>query len=399
MRALTFRMLSWGAALAVGATACGRDWDQYDPRLAEGTGGSQGTGGGGTGGGGAGGDDTGGTGGAGGAQQPCAGDTFECLPNGSAHHCVNDAWVELGPCPLGCDVGSRSCGVPSNVDAAELLAGSSPLVLAGAADTVFDTDTGEITRGGNQLRPPVAGLDPGTGIAFATQAQGGSEPGLGVFSMAGLTVPAGTTLRGAGTNALVLLVDGDVTIHGLVTVAASSQSAGPGGHAGGAAGAPGGGACGGLLGSGTPVSNGCSSGSGGAGHPAAGGTGGASTCSAPDGHVGGLGGPGTCGTPALVPLVGGSGGGGGVVIPNFGSQAGPGGGGGGAVQITATGTLTVSATGRIDAGGGGGGETVTGGGAGGGAGGAILLEAPAVTVATGAILAANGGGGGAGDCT
>jgi hypothetical protein len=398
-------MLSCGVALAVGATACGFDWDKYDPRLGEGTtGGSHGTGGQSPeGGGGVGGTTvtggTGGSGGSGGAPQPCEGDLFQCLPNGSAHHCVNNGWVELGPCPLGCDEGARACRVPSNVDGALVAAGNGQLVLAANGDTVFNTDTGEIMRGATQLRPPGPGLDQGSGIAFEADSQGGSDPGLGVFSLAGLTVPSATTLRGTGANALVLLVDGDVVIDGLVTVAAQANSAGPGGYPGGAPGVQGGGTCGGLLGTGTAVGAGCSSGSGGAGHPVQGGQGGLSSCAAPDNHVGGLGGPGTCGTPALIPLLGGSGGAGGSVIPNFGSNPGPGGGGGGALQISAAGTITVSATGRIDAGGGGGGQTITGGGAGGGAGGAILLESPAVTVATGAILAANGGGGGGGDCT
>ena len=395
-------MLWCGVALAVGATACGFDWDKYDPRLGEGTtGGNHGNGGQSPeGGGGVGGTTvTGGAGGSGGAPQPCEGDLFQCLPNGSAHHCVNHFWVELGPCSLGCDEAGQSCRVPSNVEPGELGAGSGQLVLVANGDTVFNTDTGEITRGASQLRPPGPGLDQGSGIAFATDAQGGNEPGLGVFSMGALTVPSATTLNGTGVNALVLLVDGDVVIDGLVTVGASANNAGPGGNPGGVPGAPGGGTCGGLVGTGTAVSAGCSSGSGGAGHPVQGGPGGPSSCGAPDDHAGGLGGPGTCATPALIPLLGGSGGAGGAVIPNFGSNPGPGGGGGGALQISAAGTITVSATGRINAGGGGGGQTITGGGAGGGAGGAILLESPSVTVATGAILAANGGGGGGGDCT
>ena len=77
--------------------------------------------------------------------------------------------------------------------------------------------------------------------------------------------------------------------------------------------------------------------------------------------------------------------------------AGVGGGGGGAVFLLAGGTLTITATGGINASGAGGraGGARSGGG-GGGSGGMIVLHANAFTATTGARLIANGGGGAAG---
>lgn len=93
------------------------------------------------------------------------------------------------------------------------------------------------------------------------------------------------------------------------------------------------------------------------------------------------------GKPEITPLVGGSSGGAGDGLP---------GSGGGAVQLVAGTSITIAASGLIQAGGGGGAFGGISGqeAGGGGAGGSILLESVAVTVA--GTLAANGGGGGAG---
>jgi hypothetical protein len=269
------------------------------------------------------------------------------------------------------------------------------------SEVVVNTDTGEITEDGEVFRPAGPGLDAATGMAFNEIDQGPNAPPLGVFTMGSLEVRDGGTLRGVGANALVLLVDGDVAIGGLVTVAAAQSLGGPGGYSGGGPNVQGSGSCAGRLGDGIFDGDAyCSAGSSGAGFGFSGGWGGNCICGAPSNFVGAMGGAATCGTPELVPLVGGSSGAGGPFAEGTATLTapGPGGGGGGALQISATGSITVSATGRVNAGGGGGGETVDAGGAGGGAGGALLLEAPTVTIAVGGILAANGGGGGGGDC-
>lgn len=384
----------------MGTSGC-FDWDAYEPGQATGgTGGAAGTGGQGLAGGSGG--TGGGTGGTGGGEPSCTGDTFECLPDGSARECVGGTWQSLGSCPLGCNAGVRECQVPSNVDPESVGEGDGDVsVAAGGDDTVFNTDTGEIRAGTSVIRPAGEGLDAGSGIAFSIQAQGAGEPGLGVFSMGSLTVADAAVLRGEGDNALVLAVEGNAQIDGLVSVVAEGAEAGPGGFDGGAAGADGTGPCPGIMGTGHAIGHYCTSGGGGAGRGATGGSGGNCTCTAPDDFAGGDGGQ-VCGTPELIPLVGGSSGAGGTPAASAidpPTQPGVGGGGGGALQITAAGTITVSGTGGINAGGGGGGESISAGGTGGGAGGAVLLEAPVVTVATGAILAANGGGGGGGDCT
>lgn len=379
--------------LAFGATAC-FDWDSYDPRLVStATGGGDGAGGQGLEGG-------GGIGGSGGSGPECTGTEFECLPDGTAQVCDGGTWQSLGACPLGCDEGAGQCMVPSNVDAESVGAGNGDVVLQpGGSGVVYDTDTGEISEDGQIIRPAGEGLDSASGIAFAVHDQGGDAPGLGVFSMGSLTVPDGATLIGQGANALVLAVDGDVQIDGIVSVTATDEVGGPGGSAGGAVGTAGSGDCGGQPGTGSYPGDNCTSGGGGAGYSATGGPGGDSVCAAPDDHTGGPGGAATCGTPALVPLLGGSGGAGGTeAVGGPDSTPGPGGGGGGALQITAAGAIVISATGGINAGGAGGAGSDQAGGAGGGAGGAVLLEAPVVSVAVGAVLAANGGGGGGGDC-
>ncbi len=330
---------------------------------------------------------------------PCSGDTWECLGDGTARVCQDNAWVAVGDCPLGCDSATRVCRTPSNVPG-ELMGEGTAAVDLDASDSpvTINTDTGEIGGSNGQIRAPGPGLDGPSGIYFEQRMQG-SNPGLGlgVFVVMELTVDAGTLVNVEGQRSLVLLVDGAANIHGVINASAHASVAGPGGHNGGAPGQQGNGSCGGSPGQGEQASHGCNSGGGGGGHAGAGGEGGNSTCGSA--FVGGFGGPGTCGVPELVPLVGGSGGAGGVPIPNVTASPGAGGGGGGALQLSAGGGIFVGGTGGINTGGGGGGQCTSAGGAGAGAGGAILLEGPTVTVQGGGVLAANGGGGGGGDCT
>ena len=327
----------------------------------------------------------------------CAGDTFEC-DDGQARVCEEGYWSDLGDCPLGCDVGARACRIPSNVSADLVDDGTGDLVIPAAAvvPTTIDADTGEIA-GDTVIRPAgVIGLHEPSGISYQQVAQEGA-PGLGVFSMNDFEIESGTAVEVVGSRALVILLTGDATIDGTLSLRAEGQSGGPGGYSGGVPTAPGSGPCPGLVGYGENGSyQGCASGSGGGGHGGAGGAGAASSECGP--YDGGEGGASTCGTVGLIPLVGGSGGGGGTPFSdNPTTDPGPGGGGGGAVQISAVGRIDVGVSGGVDTGGGGGGESATAGGTGGGAGGGILFEAPTVTVAVGGALACNGGGGGAGD--
>jgi hypothetical protein len=331
---------------------------------------------------------------------PCPAGGFDCQANGSARSCVAGVWIDLGVCPLGCDLAGQACRVPSNVSPELQLQGTGALSLANQGTPILvNTDTGEIRAPNGPLRPASVGLDPASGIHFSLLPQTGA-PGLGVFAVTSLGIPEGTVLRVSGSRSLVLLASAAATIDGVIEVRADGATAGPGGFAGGGAGGAGGGACGGGNGQGSTFEHYCTSGGGGGGHGDAGGAGGDCSCVAPNNFAGGSAGASSCGTAALVPLVGGSGGAGGTVPTGSTiAKPGSGGGGGGAVQISAGTAIAVGVKGGVNAGGGGGGASTSAGGAGGGAGGAILLEAPVVTIAAGGVLAANGGGGGGGDCT
>ena len=101
----------------------------------------------------------------------------------------------------------------------------------------------------------------------------------------------------------------------------------------------------------------------------------------------------TYGNAMLTDLYGGSGGGGSRAVDNVNDSGG--GGGGGAIELTAVGTITLSAS--LLAGGNNGGATAASGtdrGGGGGSGGGILLNASNVVLEAGALLSAEGGDGG-----
>ena len=328
---------------------------------------------------------------------PCTGDTFECLPDGRARVCQNDQWTNLGLCPLGCDPMARACRVPSNAPPDAMEEGSGGIAPAAESPITINTNNGSITHASGTLRPAdTFGVDPGSGIYFNHYPQSDGDKELGVFSMDTLHIGSEVEVFVVGSHPLVLLVDEDVTIEGVFHLEGAEGQAGAGGYAGGPPETAGLGSCPGQPGAGNNDGHGCTSGSGGGGHSSSGGAGGNAHC---EGFTGGAGGSGGCGNENLIPLFGGSGGAGGSVMSGEGStNPGDGGGGGGAIQITASGHLTISA-GGINAGGGEGGQCTSAGGAGGGAGGAILLEAQSVDLVAGAVLAANGGGGGGGDCT
>jgi hypothetical protein len=247
-------------------------------------------------------------------------------------------------------------------------------------------------------------------------------PPDGVLNYTTISIPSGVTVkfnRNAANTPVVLLVQGSVTISGVIDVsggdapgagnAGSGNLAddgqpglgGPGGYDGGR-----GGVRGAFWGS-----AGLGPGGGGAGYF----TGCGATYYAISGAGGGFGVAGTAAGPSplncsgqthqrppagavygssqLLPLIGGSGGGGGGGGYNFGGAGG--GGGGGAILIAASGSITVNSTGQILANGGKGGSIggigvgATGGG---GSGGAIRLVGRSITV-SGQLRALHGGGG------
>lgn len=234
------------------------------------------------------------------------------------------------------------------------------------------------------LTCPTAGLDTGSSgadftasgcasallgagnVAVITQV-GGTEALL--VGLQGLTVAAGTQLTLSGARPVIFAVDGPVVLAGTVLAANGDGS----GCSVGAASVRGGG--------------------GGGGFGKTGAAGGDSENDANSGASGGT----PVGNATLTPLRGGCPGSAGA-----GPAPGTGGAPGGALQVTGSGTVTVSGVLLAPGGGGAGAQgrnVVTGGSGGGGAGsgGGVLLEASALWV-TG-LVAANGGGGGEGSTT
>ena len=249
----------------------------------------------------------------------------------------------------------------------------------GAADWLITADVTIDTT------DPSADVPLPTGVALTVAAQQPAGVALAVLHVRALTVRPGKVLRVVGTRPLVIVASA-VTIDGVIDAGAERETPGAGG-----AGPMAGTGAGAVGGASAPYEGG----SGGAGFGTPGAQGGASSGAAA--AVGGSAGL-AYGTPGLTALVGGSGGGNGPTGVGCSGAVGLGGGGGGALQITATTSLRISATGGVLAGGGGGGAgrlclANSEPGRGGGGGGAIYLQAPAITVA--GTIAANGGGGGA----
>ncbi len=303
----------------------------------------------------------------------------------------------------------------SNVDVTLMAEADAGATLTG--DATLDTDTGEITG----IRSAGTGSVDGIWFDVETQDGGGSA---GVFVVAGLTVPSGTTLTVQGSNPLVILSTEDVDISGTLAASGgdgvdayttSGNSTGGNGTTGSGDGGTGsdnnytgatdgvGDAPGTVANPGIHYGNGgggggmCYGGGGGMGdRPSVAGSAGTSTAGGAGGYGGGDGGwggdgGGISGDGSLTPLHAGSGGAGGVSdTDNNPSGAGGGGGaGGGAVQLSVDATLSV--TGTVTVSGGRGGDAY-GGGGGGGSGGGLLIEGATVDV-SGSLLAEGGRGG------
>lgn len=201
-----------------------------------------------------------------------------------------------------------------------------------------------------------------------------------------------TTFAITGDTPFLILAR-TVEIEGVIDASAATN---------GVQGGPGGGRPGmrdpGEGGQGISALNDINTGGGGGGNATDGAAGGAAECLA--GVPGGAPGP-TFGDDTITILRGGGAGGSSFVhcsqVPNRGGF------GGGGLQISATESITIAATGRIRASGGGGGGGSGGtcslmddAGSGGGAGGSIFLDAPQIAN-EGGVEAFGGGGGGGGD--
>jgi hypothetical protein len=219
-------------------------------------------------------------------------------------------------------------------------------------------------------------------------------PEVVIIPLQGLTLAATRTLRLIGSRPVIFAVRGDVSVAGTVNARGLASQTGAGGNT--SCGSAGRGGDGGNTGSNDGDSGGGGGGGGGfAGGGANGGTGDVVFSSNARGPAGAAA-PAAAGS--LVPLRGGCNGGKG----GNGNGTGPsGGGGGGAVQIAASGTLSLAGSAIISASGGGGTAAThqEDGGAGGGSGGGVLLEAGVITIADNAWITANGGGGSSGAST
>ena len=281
-------------------------------------------------------------------------------------------------CPLACSTTNgahcRSL-VPSNGWALDCTTptGTLDLVLAYTARVNTDSGDGVLNFVNGMLIPVPPGV---------------YDPATFTFHLKSLHILDGAALSGLGTHPLVLLVDGDVQIDGVLDVAAHTIIGGyPYYFLGaGATSGMGDGSPGRALSQTAPKG----AGAGGGSYATAGGTGAGGTAAfGPPGSLY----PAVADPTRIVPLLGGAHGGNSPFSSDPSAYGAP---GGGAVRIVSCGTITVGSTGLVNAGGAGAQlDYSPDGGGGGGSGGAILLEAPAIHV-SGVLAAAGGSGGGGG---
>jgi len=303
-------------------------------------------------------------------------------------------------CKFGCDPSSGLCRdmVPSNQGGGHTAGGDTftctgtqdgtlAAVSASTGDTLtFDT-TNKTIKVVNGVTTTDYTANSKWGTAYMPTSSGTNAIVAHIKSVSAMS---GAKVVVSGANALILLVDGDVTLSGAVgtpTVVALN------GHLTGNTATAGPGAPTSTLNA-VGVVQAAGKGGGGAGHGTAGAAGGGDTNATTGGTAGVAYGAGGI-------LEAGAGGGGGTLLTSA---------GGGALQISACGTVSIDQYVVINASGGagapGGGTSASNinqaqGGVGGGSGGTILLEASSFAGNTIAgKLAANGaGGGGGGDAT
>lgn len=239
----------------------------------------------------------------------------------------------------------------------------------GPGTTTVDSNAGTVTSDTCELGTIEVSND-------VAQTTGGDT--VFVVRLRGLSITTGHTLKLVGNKPIVFLVAGDVVVDtlGLIDAGAVGSTPGPGGSRAG------------LCTSTATGLGGAPSGSGWGGGGGGFGTAGGHGCfNVTNG--------GSAVASTLEPLRGGCSGSG---------SASTGGAGGGAVQINASGTISIGATAaaNISAGGGGGPAATSGGGNAGGSGGAILLASPAMaSFGNLGALRAHGGAGseGCSSCT
>jgi hypothetical protein len=271
--------------------------------------------------------------------------TVDCLDA-----CPDGAWT-AGPClPF----------TPLNIDPTALDFTNATHALFNCGVTTLDTT------------PAIPVLSNACGVTadISTQAQSDGSS-VAVLTARGLTVAAGSSLRLIGARPVAIAVFGDALIEGSIDASAAAQVPGAGGDLACAAST-------GEDGSGNSSTGGGGGGGGGFGTSgASGGTGDRARAGQSGAARGGE---------SLVPLRGGCGGGRGGGCSARAA-------GGGAMQLVASGSITVSGAIRANGAAGSRGCGSEGGGSGGGSGGAILLEALAIE-ALPRSLEANGGKGG-----
>jgi hypothetical protein len=306
----------------------------------------------------------------------CAGTTVTCTPTQcqQANGCAAGGTCQfLARTGQPCDAGT---GAPATCNAAENCVVTPTTVFPYTTSNFIDSqlakpDGGALLNINCDVTINTSGTPAVTGACFGTQAislitpTGTNALQSVLIQLNSLNVNAGRTITVTGNRPLILAVVGNAQIDGTILANNSGGTSGDCGN-GGTAGTRGGGGGGGFGGAG-----------------AAGGD-------ANTGAVtGGSGGP-PNGIASLAPLRGGCDGSAGIT-------GGAGGVGGGALQLSASGTVTIGGSLNVP-GKGGVGATATAnvgnGGGGGGSGGGLLLEG--VTVSVSGVVTANGGGGGKG---
>ncbi len=304
----------------------------------------------------------------------CAGTTVSCPTPSQCHTATTGCDLDGGclfnartgfACDAGTGAGTCDSAFACNATPASLF----PFTTSNFTDAQLPAGSGALTVSCNATLNTggTPTLTNGCGLVMPSNTvivQGGESTLL--LRMSGLSVASGFTLTIAGNRPVIFAVVGNVTVDGVIRARNGNGLT----------------ACGN---GGTGTNAGSGSGLGGGGGGGFGSVGGAG------GNSGGAGGGAAGavnGTATLIPLRGGC---------NGGNGSAAGGAGGGAVQIAASGTISVN--GRIAAPGiGGVGAAANQGdsGGGGGSGGAILLEAATVTLNSGTRLTVNGGSGGEG---
>lgn len=305
----------------------------------------------------------------------CAGTRVNCAEPSQCHRwattCQSDGACNFLPRTT-CDAGTATPGscnssfvcvppvtnifpyTPSTFTEAQLPANAGTPFGVSCA-TTLNTTTPAITTGACVTMPPFAIITPANGQETL------------LLKVSSLLINSGQTLTITGTRPVIFAVLGETTIDGTILARAGQAPASLCGNGGNGTGKEGGG--GGGFGGVGRAGGGSDTGTFGAGGTVS-------------------------GAEPINPLRGGCRGGNGG--PG-GGNAPAGGEGGGAVQISATGLITIAGTIAAPGREGAGGVSQDSAGGGGGSGGAILVEGAAITTTSSASMTANGGGGGGGD--